>query len=132
MWYSCYSSDSWKKLKFSLFISSFKENMKINCGAIQKGLPYFTLRNFSPNPFSLMSFTKKWQPMEGKRRKFLCKWLLKHVTLHQKKKGGQNLKFLSQLVLSLSHLDTLVITSHVEKLAKLLLLEAGTIDNADS
>ena len=34
-----------------------------------------------------MSFTKRWQTVEGKRRSFFSyKWLLKHITLYQKKR----------------------------------------------
>lgn len=75
-----------KKIEFLLFISSFKESTKISCWAIQKGLPYFTLCHFSPDSFSLILFSKKWQPIKGKGRIFLYKRLLKHITLHRNKK----------------------------------------------
>ena len=57
--------------------------------------------------------------MEGKRRCFLCKWLLENVTLYQEKRKAQKLKLLNQSVQSFSRIVTHALTSYVGKVVEL-------------
>ena len=75
---------------------------------------------FSPNPFPLCHLQK----ITNYRRKGFCINECLSMSHIKRNRKDQKVKFMIQLMLPFSHIDAHVLTSHVDKVVKLLFCEA--------